>query len=71
MGGRGDGVGKGWDVGGWSCSSALRTSHSAALRAQVLASAEHALGFAHLPDCSLAPYGSSSFAHLQLGSPMC
>ena len=64
-------MGKGWDVGGWSCGSALRTSCSAALRARVLASAERASGFARLPDCFPAPYGSSSFARLQLGLPMC
>ena len=70
MGGRGSGMGKGWDTGG-SGSSALRASHSAALRARALALAEHASGFAHLLDCSPAPYGSLSVVRLRLGSPIC
>ena len=66
--GRGSDLGRGSDAGG----SALKAPcSSAAVHARVLAVAEHALGFAHLPDCSPAPYGSSLAAHLRFGSPMC
>src|SRR5229473_3320370 len=61
-------TGRGSDAGG----SALKAPRSsAAMHARVLAAAEHASGFAHLPDCSPAPYGSSSAARLRFGSPMC
>ncbi len=48
-------VGRGSDLGR---GSALRAPCSSAACAQVLVAAEHASGFAHLPDCSPAPYGS-------------
>jgi hypothetical protein len=64
----GGSIGGGSDVGG---GSALGTAHSAAACARALAAENRASGFAYLPDCSLAPYGSLSAAHLQLGSPMC
>jgi len=73
-GGGSEGRGSGVDgsvggicVGGGSALGAC----SVAVRAQVFAAAERASGLACLPDCSPAPYGSSSVAHLQLGSPMC
>ena len=59
--GRGSDLGRGSDAGG----SALKAPcSSAAVHARVLAVAEHALGFAHLPDCSPAPYGLSLAACL-------
>ena len=61
-------------VGGGSCigrGSALGTARSAAARARALVAADCASGFARLPDCSPAPYGSLSAARLRLGSPMC
>jgi len=51
--------------------SALGTARSAAARARALAAAERALGFACLPDCSLAPYRLLLAGCLWLGSPMC
>src|SRR5258707_11379827 len=66
--GRGSDLGRGSDAGG----SALKAPHSsAAACARVLAAAEHASGFARLPDCSPAPYGSSLAARLRFGSLMC
>jgi hypothetical protein len=45
-------------------SSALRVPHFSAVRTQVLVVAECASGFAHLPNCFPAPYGSSSSVRL-------
>ena len=73
-GGSDAGVGMGGNVRTGSCisgGSALGTARLAAARARALAAADHALGFARLPDCFLAPYGSSLAAHLQLGSLIC
>src|SRR5258708_3360807 len=62
--GKGNDVGGGGDAGrGSACSSAAH--------AQTLATAECASGFARLPDCSPAPYGSLSVVHLRFGLPMC
>ena len=60
-------IGRGSDLGR---SSALRVPHSFATHARVLVAAEWVLGFAHLPDCSPVPYGSSAVC-LRFGSPMC
>ena len=68
--GRDAGKGPDSDAGG-SCvggGSALRTI---AVQARALAAAERASGFARFPDCSPAPYGSSSTARLRLGTLMC
>ena len=61
------GMGRGCDKG----RGTLGAGCSLAARARALVAAECASGFAHLPNCSPAPYGSPSAAHLQFGSPMC
>src|SRR5229473_7923349 len=70
-GGRDAGRGRARDAGSEGRGSALGAAHSSATRARTFVAAERALGFARLPDCSPAPYGSSLAVRLRLGSPMC
>src|SRR5258708_4324505 len=64
--GRGSNLGRGSDARG----SALRAPRSSTACTRVLVAPECALGFACLPNCSPAPYGSSVM-HLRFSSPMC
>src|SRR5258707_9547492 len=68
--GMGSNAGKGNDAGG-GCDTGRGSARSSAACAGILAEAEHASGFACLPDCSPAPYGLSSAVRLRFGSPMC
>ncbi len=74
-------MGMGSDMGGGSVNGSeagemtsglgICCSFAACAQALVLAVTDCALGFARLPDCSPAPYGLSSAAHLQLRLLMC
>src|SRR5258708_8694816 len=66
----GSDMGKGNDAGG-GCDAGRGSAYSSAACAQTLVAAEHALGFAHLPDCSPAPYGLLLVVCLQFGLSIC
>ena len=68
--GMGSDMGKGNDAGG-GYDAGRGSAYSSAACAQTLVAVEHALGFARLPDCSPAPYGSSLVVRLRFGLPMC
>src|SRR5216684_2079 len=68
--GMGSDAGKGNDM-GEGCDTGKGSACSSATCARTLVAAERTLGFARLPDCSPAPYGSLSAVRLRFGSPMC